>query len=148
LNAQEYLVAGEPLPFPHAVDDGVAASWPEPEPFRVETEYVRDQAIVTPIGELDLATAGALHDLLIRSEAAEPGLLVCDLRRLSFMDCSGLRVLLETADRAGQADRQVKVFCAAGQVSRLLSLLNAGQQLDIARASSAARTAREERVTS
>jgi hypothetical protein len=38
VNAQEYLTQGEPLPFPHAIDDSVAASWPEPETFRIETE--------------------------------------------------------------------------------------------------------------
>jgi anti-anti-sigma factor len=141
VKAQEYLVPGELLPFRHARDDDVAASWPEPEPFRIETESVRDRAIVTPIGELDLAAAGALQDLLIRSEAAEPGVLVCDLRRLSFMDCSGLRLLLEAGGRARQADRQLKILCAAGQVSRLLSLLNADRQLDIARAATPARDA-------
>ena len=48
-------------------------------------------------GELDLATAERLEAAL--SDAGTP--VVLDLKRLTFMDSTGVRVLLEAAERAG-----------------------------------------------
>ena len=47
-------------------------------------------------GELDLATAGRLEGAL--SEASSP--VVLDLTGLTFMDSTGVRVLLEAAERS------------------------------------------------
>jgi anti-anti-sigma factor len=52
-------------------------------------------------GELDLATAGHLETAL--SEASRP--VVLDLTRLTFMDSTGVRVLLEAAERSPGALR-------------------------------------------
>jgi anti-anti-sigma factor len=49
-------------------------------------------------GELDLATAGRLEETL--SEVGTP--VVLDLKGLTFMDSTGVRVLLEAAERAGE----------------------------------------------
>src|SRR3954454_18307254 len=48
-------------------------------------------------GELDLATAGTLEETL--SKVRTP--VVLDLKGLTFMDSTGVRVLLEAAERAG-----------------------------------------------
>jgi anti-anti-sigma factor len=57
-------------------------------------------------GELDLsnvdAVRGALEDLL----AAEPARVVFDLSGLSFMDSSGIALLIQTAERAGRIELQ------------------------------------------
>jgi anti-anti-sigma factor len=47
-------------------------------------------------GELDMATAGGLSDLL-HAVAAGEGEIVLDFSGVSFMDSSGLRALLEGA---------------------------------------------------
>jgi anti-sigma B factor antagonist len=88
--------------------------------------------LVAPVGELDLATRSSLHELLIELEASGPGLLVLDLRRLSFMDCSGLRILLKAQARTRLCETQLKVVCVPGQVRRLLALSRADRQLDVA----------------
>jgi anti-sigma B factor antagonist len=103
----------------------------DPELFRIERLATRGRVLVAPIGELDLATAGPLQDLLIELTADEPDVLVIDLSQLSFMDCSGLRVLLETQQRARQTDLALSVVCGPGQVRRLLALSDADQSLDI-----------------
>jgi anti-anti-sigma factor len=46
-------------------------------------------------GELDLASTKLLHARLEQVESDNPELLVLDLRRLAFMDSSGLREVLE-----------------------------------------------------
>jgi anti-anti-sigma factor len=48
-------------------------------------------------GELDLGSAGALASALEQA----PGPVLLDLRKLTFMDSTGVRVLLEAAERAG-----------------------------------------------
>lgn len=48
-------------------------------------------------GELDLGTAGRLEQALAEAD----GDVLLDLRGLSFMDSTGVRVLLEAAERGG-----------------------------------------------
>jgi stage II sporulation protein AA (anti-sigma F factor antagonist) len=48
-------------------------------------------------GELDLGSAGRLEQALAEAD----GEVLLDLRGLTFMDSTGVRVLLETAERSG-----------------------------------------------
>ena len=54
-------------------------------------------------GELDLATAGAVQAELERAEAGDARALVLDLSGLTFMDSSGVRVVV-TAHARSRAD--------------------------------------------
>lgn len=51
-------------------------------------------------GELDIATGPIVREQLARAQAVAPEGLVVDLRDVTFMDASGLRVLLQAALRA------------------------------------------------
>jgi anti-anti-sigma factor len=64
------------------------------EPLRSEVQP-GDTVYVTPVGEMDISTVGIVDDEL--SELMRSGFrnLVLDLRKLSFMDSSGLRLLLQ-----------------------------------------------------
>jgi anti-anti-sigma factor len=53
--------------------------------------------VLTLQGEIDMATVGALRARL--TEACE-GDVTVDLRRVDFIDCLGLRLLLEQAERS------------------------------------------------
>jgi anti-sigma B factor antagonist len=102
-----------------------------PERFRVEVRSGRADGIVTPVGELDLATAETLERVVGDVADAGAALLVLDLRRLSFMDCSGLHVLLRSQSRARRADARLVIACGPGQVRRLLTMTGADQGLEI-----------------
>jgi anti-anti-sigma factor len=58
-------------------------------------------------GELDLATAGKAERALHEAESREPSLLIVDLRRLDFMDSSGLHLLLKAMRRARDRERRL-----------------------------------------
>jgi anti-anti-sigma factor len=58
-------------------------------------------------GELDMQTALDLRRCLREVEADEPDTLTLDLRRLSFMDSSGVGELVSAQRRAREAGRQV-----------------------------------------
>jgi anti-sigma B factor antagonist len=83
-----------------------------------------DETLVLPEGELDLATAADLEAVLL----AHTGRVVLDLRRLSFVDASGLRVLLEAEARSRQ-DGMGLAFVAGEAVRRLFELAAVPDQL-------------------
>jgi anti-sigma B factor antagonist len=76
-------------------------------------------ALVRLVGELDLSQAEALSEELARAEATEPATLVIDLRGVSFMDSTGLRLLLAALRRAEPAGRRLVLVRGQEQVRDL-----------------------------
>jgi anti-anti-sigma factor len=69
--------------------------------FDLTTEHDADGGLRVRLrGELDLATAGRLQAVL--AEPAAPSVVV-DLRGLTFMDSTGVRVLLQASEDASRA---------------------------------------------
>jgi anti-sigma B factor antagonist len=66
-------------------------------------------------GELDLGTAGQLESAL----AAAQGPVLLDLRKLTFMDSTGVRVLLEAAERATGDRSQLRIMAPADGDARV-----------------------------
>jgi anti-sigma B factor antagonist len=72
--------------------------------FRVEVQRDGESALVALVGELDLATVGAVEDQVRSLQGDDPlGRLTLDLRRLEFIDSTGLRLLL-TLDAESRQD--------------------------------------------
>src|SRR5215204_3035936 len=66
--------------------------------FSVDVATADDgRALITPKGELDMATQGELRAALERA-MAEHRIVTLDLGELRFLDTSGLRLILETAE--------------------------------------------------
>ncbi len=82
-------------------------------------------------GELDLSTLDHLETVLDGSLDGKPGLVVVDLRDLTFLDSSGLRVLLGL--HAGQREKGGRVVLVRGprRVHRVFELTRADQELEI-----------------
>ena len=91
----------------------------------------RETVRVLVVGEIDVSTAHLLGDQL--AELLESGWreVVADLREVSFMDTSGLHVLLDAHERAGQVDAVLSVAVEPGPVRRLLELTGAGRILSV-----------------
>jgi anti-sigma B factor antagonist len=83
-----------------AVNDLDPAFQP-PEPFRCETARDASTAWVRPFGELDLDTAHEVDEQLTSARADGADRLVLDLRGLTFMDSTGLRLVIRW-DTAGR----------------------------------------------
>lgn len=77
-----------------------------PQPFRTELEPHRDTILVAADGELDLSSAGELDAQLRDLREAGFKRIVLDLRRVTFVDSSGLRTILDAhaASRAASVD--------------------------------------------
>jgi anti-anti-sigma factor len=73
-------------------------------------------------GELDTCSAGALDSCLRREELAGAPAILVDLYRTRFIDAGGVRVLVEAARRAGEAEWTLTVINARGLVRKVFDL--------------------------
>jgi anti-anti-sigma factor len=82
------------------------------EPFSIELDERGERIVVTPRGELDMASAPELEQALL-PRIEEGGWVVLDLRTLDFIDSSGLRVVVG-AHRSAE-DRGGRFTCVRGE---------------------------------
>jgi anti-anti-sigma factor len=81
-------------------------------------------------GELDLASSPRLAQTL--GEALlDARLVVLDLRELTFMDASGVHVIVDSAGDARQAEKRLVLVRGAANVDRVLTLVGACEQVEI-----------------
>jgi anti-anti-sigma factor len=106
-------------------------------PFEVTVEQRGHGVHVTLTGELDISTAQRLEDDLRRAEAERPELVVLDLRPLTFMDSTGLRLLITADIRARQEDRRLVIVQGNEMVQRVMRLTRLDERLDIVEDASA-----------
>ena len=91
-----------------------------------------DHAVVIGVsGELDLASSPALESELERGQASEAALVIVDLRKLEFMDSTGLSVIVRAHQRATENGRDFAVVKGPQQVQRLLSLTGVAERLTL-----------------
>ncbi|MEA2439655.1 MAG: anti-sigma factor antagonist [Thermoleophilaceae bacterium] len=100
-------------------------------PFGVTIEQRGSAVHVALTGELDISTAQRLEDDLRRVEADGPELIVLDLQQLSFMDSTGLRLLIMADARAREADRQLAIVRGNEMVHRVMRLTRLDERLNI-----------------
>ena len=82
-------------------------------------------------GELDIASAPLLLAELERFELDDKDVVAIDLGGVTFMDVSGMRVLLEAAQRARSRQASFVIFNPRSCASRVFSLTAVDQQLEI-----------------
>jgi anti-sigma B factor antagonist len=85
--------------------------------FRLVVSEHAAGTLVVPEGELDLGTAQDLEAVL----ATQSGPVVVDLRELSFIDLTGLRVLLDADARSRQDGMELR-FIPGPVVRRLFEV--------------------------
>lgn len=91
-----------------------------PTPFRVDVSRDGGTLVVAPVGEIDLATREQLREALRPEEPAAR--VVLDLSEVSFMDTSGLGLVVEEMRGAGDAGREFILVRGPRPVQRLLDI--------------------------
>jgi anti-sigma B factor antagonist len=93
------------------------------KPLEIETRREGDSLTIALSGEVDLATVDRL-DLAIRSaEETDVGRIVLDLSGLSFLDSTGLSVLLQAKARHREDGNRLTFIPSKHEaVTRLLAL--------------------------
>jgi len=92
----------------------------------------RGCAIVTPAGELDLATAPQLREFLLALLPAHPALVI-NLDQVSFCDATGLGVLVGAANRAHANGASLHLVCSRTDIRRLFELTGLARRIPLAR---------------
>ena len=91
----------------------------------------RETKVVALEGEIDLATVPEAERLITEAEAGNPGRLVIDLSQVTFMDSSGLRVLLTAHRRAEEDGRSFALVKGSDTVNRLLEVTGLAERLEL-----------------
>jgi anti-sigma B factor antagonist len=103
-----------------------------PESFRCETGRDGDGWWVRPIGELDLETAPQLEEELAAARAAGAGRLVLDMRALTFMDSTGLRLVIRWDTAAREEGFEFAIVPGPEVVQRVFRLTGMDEHLPVA----------------
>jgi anti-sigma B factor antagonist len=99
--------------------------------FSVETDSLGEGTVVSLGGDLDLSTAKRAEQAIEDAEKASPPLLAIDLRGLSFMDSTGLRVVVSADKRATRANRRLVIIQGPAAVRRVFEITRLDERLTI-----------------
>ena len=99
--------------------------------LEVETVEGNGHTALLLKGELDLSTVGKVEDALKRAEADEPELLVLDLAQLTFLDSTGLRLIVVADQRARERGRRLVVVKGPETVQRVFTITRLDERLNM-----------------
>ena len=90
----------------------------------LSVEVARDEhrLAIIPIGDLDMSTAAKLDDAVRAAEATDAKLIVIDLSQVTFMDSTGLKLLLEAGARARANSNRLRLIRGSRRVQRVFEL--------------------------
>ena len=90
----------------------------------------RPRVVLRPTGELDAATATAAHKRLINVEPHPGDELVLDLSGLTFMDSTGIRLILQAREHALRHGASFALVRGPEAVMRVLRLVGLEDQIE------------------
>ena len=99
------------------------------EQLRIDVREESDRIVVTLAGELDMANAPLLQDAIESAELAAAKTVVLDLQGLTFLDSTGLRIILAAREQCWRRGQEFAVTPGSQQVQRLLSVTGVGEHL-------------------
>ena len=107
----------------------------DPARFRVVARPERDIVRVCPFGEVDMDTVGQIREQLENATASGARHVVLDLRGVTFLDSTGLHLVLE-ADAASRAQGwEFRLIGGPAGVQRVFDLTGARARLPFLTAS-------------
>lgn len=87
--------------------------------------------LLTVEGEVDFGTSDAFGNALETLVLDRAGEVLIDLRRVGFMDSTGIHHLVATRRRLQSQGRQLAVVCAPGPVHDVLETVGLIDELDV-----------------
>lgn len=94
----------------------------------IETSRGEENAVIAVSGEVDLATAPQLEAAIA---AVDAGVVVADLTGVTFIDSTGLRVLIGAHEAARDTGGRFAIVVDDGPVTKLFSITGVGDWLDV-----------------
>lgn len=87
--------------------------------------------VIALSGEVDMSAVGNVEAAISSIVPSEAELAVVDLRNVTFLDSSGLRVILRIDREQREAGKRLVVVRGGRRVARVLELTGAERQLEI-----------------
>lgn len=100
-------------------------------PFKVERQQTNGNVRIVIRGELDMETGPRAEEELRRAENDQPGVLVLDLRDVTFFDSTGLQLVLDADVRAREEGRTFIVLAGDGEPRRVMELADVVGRLNL-----------------
>ena len=98
--------------------------------FSISRHREGDATVVAPVGEVDLVTVHEVREN-VRAAAGESPRVVLDLRQVTFMDSSGLRLLVEAQQLAEQDGFAFAVVRGPASLERLFQITGLDGRLEL-----------------
>jgi len=101
------------------------------DPLEIDVERGDERTLVTLSGELDASTATLLYDQLSDLEVEDVQHVVLDLAQVTFMDSTGLSVIVTEHKRMQHSRGSLTIFAPPSSVRRLFEITGLDSVLDI-----------------
>ena len=96
-----------------------------------ETSERADGFLVELTGELDIASAANVESRLMELEERAPERIYLDLRKVSFIDSTGLSMIINADGRARKSGRRLTIVSGDGVPRRILRTVGLEDRLDV-----------------
>ncbi|MFL5894572.1 MAG: STAS domain-containing protein [Thermoleophilaceae bacterium] len=93
-------------------------------PFHGYLETHGDKIAVVPEGDVDVRSAPEFQELISEAEQSRPAAVIIDLRGLTFLDSTGVHLLLRARDRAQSSGYRLVLIRGPETVQHTLDVLN------------------------
>jgi anti-anti-sigma factor len=103
----------------------------EQQPFQLHVNPRGKTALMQVAGEFDLSAKKKFEAALAEVASTKPDEVILDLRDVSFIDSTGLRMILEAWNQSRRAGFDFAVLQASGQVERIFRETGLDQALPI-----------------
>lgn len=100
--------------------------------LNVEIQSANGRASIALSGELDISSAARVEDALNSLQAQSPKVLVLDLRKLEFMDSTGLRLIVRADEAARAGGTRFVIVRGPEAVQRVFQIVGLDTRLDMA----------------
>jgi len=99
--------------------------------MQIEVTPGSDRYVVTVSGEVDLATSPELDQAIVSGIESGTQSLVIDLTAVSFMDSSGLGVIVRGLKRCREADKDLDLVITNERVLKVFGITGLDQVIPI-----------------
>lgn len=99
------------------------------EQLQIGLRQEADRVVVSLTGELDMANAPLLQSAIESEELDAKKTVVLDLQQLTFVDSTGLRIILSARELCWRRGQEFAITPGSQQVQRLLSVTGVGEHL-------------------
>jgi anti-sigma B factor antagonist len=98
---------------------------------QLPVDWHGQQAVVGMPDEVDMANGAAIQEGLLAALAQRPAVLVVDMTRTTFCDSAGVRAIMLTHRQAAAAGCQLRLVIGSLAVTRVFTIIGAGQLVPI-----------------